>query len=536
MDVIAVLVVLVIVGLCFVAFNFKMREREARRDAEALSAENSTLRSESAKVLRGAEAQAKQIKQVAEESADRILKSAEAKAMATMEQLKVSEARRVQVESVALELSRKVESLKALAVAERNRVEGWQDQYILPMHVLLDELADHVGWDEAGTKLKAARESSKSLVKRKVAIECNWGDDGYKRDAIRLMHEAFDSQVDLALEKVKGEVNVGKVIQEIRDIAESLNDYAQRCMRARIVDEYIASRITEAKWGAVAYELRQKERLEQKEALLKIREEEKVAREIEKARREAEREEEVARRAILKAQQDALDQEKVRQREYESKLKEMERQMKEAALKDEDARKQNEAEIRAQMQALLLERDKASEEQRLKFESERSELAERLRAAEEQNQRALSMAQQTKRGHVYIISNHGSFGEEVLKIGMTRRLDPMDRVWELGDASVPFDFDVHAMILSDDAPALENRLHRLMADRRVNKVNLRKEYFRLTITEVRAAVEDAGVKAEWTMAAKAQEYRESLSIEADFQRDPDARRRWLDSTSGKVDA
>ena len=88
-------------------------------------------------------------------------------------------------------------------------------------------------------------------------------------------------------------------------------------------------------------------------------------------------------------------------------------------------------------------------------------LQAQLQAAEEKNQRALSMAQQTRAGHVYVISNVGSFGEHVFKIGMTRRLDPLDRIRELGDASVPFEFDVHAMIFTEDAPSLTQALRAL---------------------------------------------------------------------------
>jgi hypothetical protein len=87
-------------------------------------------------------------------------------------------------------------------------------------------------------------------------------------------------------------------------------------------------------------------------------------------------------------------------------------------------------------------------------------MAEKLREAEERNQRAPSMAQQTKIGHVYVISSVGSFGENVYKIGLTRRFDPIDHVHELSNASVPFSFDVHAMIFSDNAPELETALHR----------------------------------------------------------------------------
>jgi hypothetical protein len=420
-----------------------------------------------------------------------------------------------------------------LVIAERNRVEGWQDQYILPVHELLDSLADHVGWAEAGQKLKEARDASRLMVKERKAVTCTWGNIEYQKDAIRLMLEAFDSQVDLALDKVKGEENVGKVIQEIKDIAESLNDYAYRCMRAEITEDYIDCRLDEAKWGCLSYELRQREREEQREKVALLREQEKVEREIEKARREAEKEEEITRRALLKAQAEELQREKDRQQDYERKLKAMEKEMREAAEKDEDERKAQEEAIHLQMAKLLEQRDQASAEERSKFEATRRELELRIQEAEDKNRRALSMAQQTKRGHVYVISNHGSFGEGVLKIGMTRRLDPLDRVWELGDASVPFEFDIHALISSDDAPGLESKLHNEMAVMRINKVNLRKEFFRLTVAEVRSAIDTLGVKAEWTMAAKAQEYRESLALDESFKKDPEARRRWLAEYHGE---
>ena len=139
-------------------------------------------------------------------------------------------------------------------------------------------------------------------------------------------------------------------------------------------------------------------------------------------------------------------------------------------------------------------------------------LQEKLTEAEARSQRALSMAQQTRSGHVYVISNVGSFGEDVFKIGMTRRLEPLDRVRELGDASVPFAFDVHAMIYSEDAPALENALHRKFNELRLNKVNPRKEFFRVNLGDIRAATQEMGLTAQFTMLAQAQEYRESLAM------------------------
>ncbi|MCM3597205.1 DUF4041 domain-containing protein [Metabacillus idriensis] len=120
----------------------------------------------------------------------------------------------------------------------------------------------------------------------------------------------------------------------------------------------------------------------------------------------------------------------------------------------------------------------------------------------------------TRAGYVYIISNLGCFGEDVYKIGMTRRLEPMDRIKELGAASVPFHFDVHAMIFSDDAPSLEATLHRTFAYKRVNKMNERKEFFRVTLEEIREIVhQNHNAYIEFTMLAQAKEYRETQMLE-----------------------
>lgn len=146
-------------------------------------------------------------------------------------------------------------------------------------------------------------------------------------------------------------------------------------------------------------------------------------------------------------------------------------------------------------------------------------LQERLAEAEAKAQRAKSQAEMTKAGHVYVISNIGTFGEEVFKIGMTRRLKPMDRIAELGDASVPFPFDVHMMISCDDAPTLENALHRALHRSRVNKVNPRKEYFRATIDEIKAIVEQNHGEVSYVADAEALQYRQSISMtdeEADY--------------------
>ncbi|ETX09617.1 hypothetical protein MUS1_06740 [Marinomonas ushuaiensis DSM 15871] len=127
-------------------------------------------------------------------------------------------------------------------------------------------------------------------------------------------------------------------------------------------------------------------------------------------------------------------------------------------------------------------------------------------------ERATSQAQLTKAGYIYVISNIGSFGEGVVKIGMTRRLEPMDRVNELGDASVPFKFDVHTLTFVDDAPKIEKILHRKFDDRRVNDDNYRKEFFKVTPQQVSAAMDELGIECDWYFDVEAKEYRESLLI------------------------
>jgi hypothetical protein len=177
------------------------------------------------------------------------------------------------------------------------------------------------------------------------------------------------------------------------------------------------------------------------------------------------------------------------------------------------------------------EAEQASEAQRALFDARLAELHARLEEAEARNRRALSMAQQTKAGHVYVISNIGSFGEDVFKVGMTRRLEPLDRVRELGDASVPFGFDVHALIWSEDAPALETALHREFMREQVNKVNPRKEFFQVSLGAIRRQLEAKGIQASWTMTAAAAEYRESLALAKQLAEDPEKAREWTQRQS-----
>lgn len=156
--------------------------------------------------------------------------------------------------------------------------------------------------------------------------------------------------------------------------------------------------------------------------------------------------------------------------------------------------------------------DKALAEAKDRHSEEVERLKARLAEAEAKSQRTQAQAELTKAGHVYVISNIGSFGENVFKIGMTRRFEPNDRVRELGDASVPFPFDVHMMISSDDAPKLENELHKALHKSRLNKINPRKEFFKSQIEEIRQIVEANHGKVDYIAVPEALEYRQSISM------------------------
>lgn len=198
-------------------------------------------------------------------------------------------------------------------------------------------------------------------------------------------------------------------------------------------------------------------------------------------------------------------------KEEQARIKEKIREEQRAERELEKEMKRLDAERRAIEKAIAAALERTHDEHSAEVEELRKKLAE----AEARSERAKSMAQMTRAGNVYVISNYGSFGEGVFKIGLTRRLEPLDRVKELGDASVPFPFDVHMMIASDDAPALETALHREFSTNRVNRVNLRKEFFRVPIDEIAKAVERCHGKVDYIAEPEALEYNESLQLTDD---------------------
>lgn len=382
------------------------------------------------------------------------------------EKNRIIELAKVQAQEIAgdaYDAKLKADSYETAIRAMRNTIEGYKDDYIIPNHSVLDDLAEEFSFKDAGEQLKQARKRVKDMVKQGHAGDCDYVEAHRKTYAIHFAVDAFNGKVDSALAKVKHD-NFGKIKQEIIDAFALVNHNGAPFRSARINQSFLDARQEELKWAVSTYELRQIELAEQREIKQQIREEEKARKEMDKAIKEAEKEERIIQKALEKARAELAN---------------------------------------------------ANAEQRKEFEAQLADLEGKLEEAEERGQRAISMAQQTRRGHVYVISNIGSFGENVFKIGMTRRLEPLDRVKELGDASVPFSFDVHAMLYSEDAPSLEKELHRRFNRESVNKVNPRKEFFRTSLAEIKQMVEQQGVtEVHWTMKADATEYRESLSIEA----------------------
>ncbi len=197
-----------------------------------------------------------------------------------------------------------------------------------------------------------------------------------------------------------------------------------------------------------------------------------------------------------------LAEEKEREREEKEKLREERQAQKEM----EAERKRLEKERQHYLNSLETLKAKGDVEAVSRHEAELEKIQ---RAIEDVDYRAANI----RAGYVYVISNIGSFGEGVVKIGLTRRLEPMDRVRELGDASVPFRFDVHAMLFSQDAVGIEASLHNRLADRRINRINTRREFFRAEPDEVKALLLDMDADLlSWTEVPEALEYRQSINL------------------------
>ena len=318
-------------------------------------------------------------------------------------------------------------------------------------------------------EIKSIRDKQKDLIFKNNAItipdsyaliEDNQFAKKIMEGQVCLMLKAFNIECDLLIGSVKPST-YPKILERIEKIANELEKNAVS-LSAGFTKEYLNLKFQEC---TLHYQFKLKEKREQEEQQRikeQIREEQKAIQEFERALAKAQKEEQLFHDALEVA--------------------------------------------RAELAA-------SNDEEKSKLENKVKKLEHLLLEAQEKEQRAKSMAEQTKRGHVYIISNIGSFGDDIYKIGLTRRLEPLDRVKELGDASVPFSFDVHAIIFSEDAPALEASLHREFHRNRVNQVNYRKEFFNVTLDDIKTkAISIFGKDVDFKMTALAEEYKESRRL------------------------
>ena len=448
---------------------------ETQERSKQLRAEAESLKSQGTEALRVAKWQAQnaleEAQKEAKELASKTRKDTKEKREKTEAELqqainygleirRQADRRATEIAGEAYAAKGKLRDYEAATQALENRIIKYEGVYIVPATHVLDELSQEFGFQNAGVRLKLARERTKMILANGTAATCEYPEGWKKEHALKFVLSMFDGKVDTILSRLKPG-NQGKLIQEIKDAYALVNKDGEVYKNARIQEEYLDSRLEEVKWGVTVMKLKEKSREEQRAMREQIREEQGAKKEIEKAIKQAEREEELVNKAIAKLRKQF-----------------------------EEASGAEKAELEAQLQDLNV----------------------KLAEAEEKGKKAISMAQQTKRGHVYIISNLGSFGENVYKVGLTRRLDPTERVRELGGASVPFPFDVHAMLHSEDAPALETALHKRFVERQVNKINKRKEFFKIGLKELREAIEELGIDCTWTLEYLASQYRETLEI------------------------
>ena len=313
--------------------------------------------SEAAQAIASAKAEAAAItseaRQKAKELQDEATNSLDSATVQAGKIIDTANKRAEEIAGSAYEAMKNADQIEDTVRAMKNMIEGYGDEYLVPGRSMLDDLAEEIGFTEAGVELKTARERSRLMVRNGTAATCEYVEAKRKDTAIDFVIDAFNGKVDSILSRVKND-NAGKLEQEIKDAFTLVNHNGKAFREARISPEYLSSRIDELKWAAVAQQFKLDEREEQRRIREQIREEEKARRDYERAIREAAKEEDLLRKAMEKAQAQIAQ---------------------------------------------------ASEEQKAKYEKQLVDLAERLKIAEEKNQRALSMAQQTKRGHVYIISN-----------------------------------------------------------------------------------------------------------------------------------
>lgn len=336
----------------------------------------------------------------------------------------------------------KINRLNQTIAEKKNEIVYLDEEILVQEFGLYKPQFDFANSLDYKEKLADIRAQQKEMIKNKIAVlgATNWEVNGSAAkgkkmvtDTQKLLLRAFNNECDELVSKVKY-TNFDASLNKIHKSAEAISKLGTT-MNISINRKYLELKIKELRLSFEYQQKKQEEKEAQKAARAEMREAAKLQKEIEAQRKKIEKEQthyQTAYEKLLKQLEENPENNDllVKKAELESQLDDINK-----AIKDIDYR--------------------------------------------EANQRA---------GYVYIISNIGAFGENVYKIGMTRRLDPQDRIDELGDASVPFNFDVHAMIFSDDAPALEAALHKAFEDRKLNMVNTRREFFNVTLDEIKEVV------------------------------------------------
>ncbi|UVM72678.1 DUF4041 domain-containing protein [Pseudomonas alvandae] len=394
-------------------------------------------------------------------------------AMDVLEVQRLTEQEKEKLAAVRQETQRAEREVALLAqqsVDLQRQILVWEETLLLESFALYEPKFKLVTSQEYKSRLGSVRERQKAMIKGGEAATGNmdWTVNNSKaqgrklvNDMIKLVIRSFNNEADVCVDNVKFD-NVELGEKRILKSFETCNRLG-KIMSVEISPAYLRLKLDELHLAQEFQIKKQEEKEEAKRAREELREQQKLEQEIRAAR------EKIAK----------------------------ERKHFTTAMRDLQARL-NKAESEEERAALLAKLAEV-EAGRAELESE-----EKLIDYREQNAKA---------GYVYVISNLGAFGEGIYKIGMTRRLEPMDRVDELGDASVPFWFDVHAMVFSNNAPALEAKLHERFAVGRLNKVNGRKEFFRADIAEIESVIrENYDSVVEVTHEAPAEQYRESLRM------------------------
>lgn len=366
-------------------------------------------------------------------------------------------------------LEAQITSLSEEVKQKKSQIVELDETILLQEFGMYSPIYDFASSEIYKDRLDAIRTEQKNMILFKTAATCstNWTVNGSEAQGrvmtnqnIKQILRCFNDECDMLISKVKFN-NIVAFIEKIRKSYDALNRMNTKSA-VSISHEYLELKIQELQ---LAYEYavkKQEEKEEQRRIREQMREEARLQKEIEEARKDIEKEQKHYTNALLKLYKQIESCDELEKEVLLEKKAEIEKHLSDldSAIKDIDYR--------------------------------------------EANKRA---------GYVYIISNIGSFGENIYKIGMTRRLDPMERVDELGDASVPFKFDVHAMIFSDDAPTLETALHHAFENKKVNMINGRREFFNVTLEEIEEVVKANYDKTvEFIKIPQAEQYRESQKI------------------------